>query len=142
METRRQEEEQWRQLFPDIKECVIAMVHPSSSQLTTLTENRRRSKRVRSCDPTPTWNWMEPLKMNHGDNKPRSFLKKVKFQAAPEDAPGKPQNRLRLTHCDSAHRQLHANNPNNEYFKDEHNYCLQTRTPNSPERNSQSQDTR
>lgn len=147
METRRQEDERWRRLFPEIKECVIVVARPSPRQLETMTDTRRRSKRLRSCDPGPTWDWMEPLKMNHGDKRSRRFLKKVKFQAALEDGLGKPQNRLRLTHCGSAHRHLHVIQTDDEDFSeerspDDHNYCLQTQTPDSPERNSQSQDAR
>ncbi|XP_013884387.1 uncharacterized protein LOC106532788 isoform X1 [Austrofundulus limnaeus] len=150
--TWKQEEEGWRRKFPDIKECVIVVVRLSSSQLKTM-EGRRRSKRIRSRDPWPEGDWMQPLELN-GIGTSTSFVKKleVKFQSELDSAdwPWKPQRSLKLTRCPSvspgsAHRHPHINNTNNEDFNHEqkpadHNYCLHMETPSSPEFSSQSQD--
>ncbi|KAM4737662.1 methyl-CpG-binding domain protein 1a isoform 3-T3 [Anableps anableps] len=134
--TRREEEERWRRLFPDIRKCSVVVLRPPAEQLKVWIlggTERRRSKRVRSRDPTSDWDWMEPLDLENGGGGTKGFVKKVEVNA-PADEPGKPQSRLRLTHrpeagSDSAHRDDLS----------DHNYCLGSSTP---ERNSQSQEAR
>lgn len=151
----KKEDERWRKLFPDMKKCVIVITRTRLDQtnLSKLKEEEQGGC-ARSRD-------------REQDFKLKRFVKKVEFKGqahrASADDPRGICHRLRrssvlwLTHCsdvisDPAHRcGLHrrrkenrcdANNNRSNRSGVEHNYCLKIKVPDTPDGNSQSQDSR
>lgn len=151
----KKEDERWRKLFPDMKKCVIVITRTRLDQtnLSKLKEEEQGGC-ARSRD-------------REQDFKLKRFVKKVEFNGqahrASADDPRGICHRLRrssvlwLTHCpdvisDPAHRcGLHrrrkenrcdANNNRSNQSGAEHNYCLKIKVPDTPDGNSQSQDSR
>ncbi|KAM4563656.1 methyl-CpG-binding domain protein 1a isoform 2-T2 [Odontesthes bonariensis] len=130
-----EEEQRWRQLFPDIKQCTILIARPRPEQLRAW---RGRGQKLTSCDLRPG---VEGLQPPDGDGRSQSYVKKVevKVQAAPDSGPGKPCRRLRLrpdVTASSAHRRPHG-----EDGQMDHTYCREDSDTQS-DCSSQSQDTR
>lgn len=99
METRRKvekrnEEERWRKLFPEIKKCVIVIARQSFDSLLRLKQEKagKRGKewwggRLRSADPEPKPDWMKPVEMDGtggGEVGFTSFVKKVEVKMQPK----------------------------------------------------------
>lgn len=166
METRRlkekparkkEEEERWTQLFPDLKKCVIVIHRHKLDRL-----NMSKLKRdeggggMRSGAPVPGSDWMEPLEWDDcGGGRLRSFVKKVEVQEThasanePRSHHGSARGMLRLT-ADvitpvPAHRRLYQReNKSREHENDDmkpsetdHNYSV-NRGLDTPDGNSQS----
>lgn len=173
METRRveekpmrkkEEEERWRQLFPDIKKCAIVIHRQKFDRLGVLKlKQDKGGGGRRSGDPVPGCDWMEPLEWDNicSSSRLRRFVKKVEVKVQENNAPANGSRRprggargsnvLRLSAdvitAGPAHRLLcrrESWRTGNECSKskedenDDHNYSLSTRGPDTPDGNNQS----
>lgn len=164
-ETRRKEEERWRQLYPEIKKCVVVIARQKLDKLDVLKqkEERRKEEEVggggwRSSDPEPDFDWMKPLEMDDISGRFRRFVKKVEVKVSsnhtPDNRCGSPNRGvLRLRHgdvtTDSAHRHhLRSRSVINNvcHSKTDHDYSLVAPSakgdPNRDTPNSQSENAR
>lgn len=152
-----EEEERWRKLFPEIKRCVILIPRNTLEVMKVKQEEEEEGGGVRSADPEPHFDWMEPLEPGGGGGGGR-FVKKVEFKVQANlrlsDMPRRPLKQSSdVITADPAHRlQQHGTEnkhttENNEEEDDEHitpsetdhNY---TRLTHTPDNNSQSQEPR
>ncbi|XP_038154391.1 uncharacterized protein LOC119792020 isoform X2 [Cyprinodon tularosa] len=139
---RMEEEERWRRLFPELRNCSIVVIRPRAEQLKMWEQRgseRRSSLRVRSRNLMSNWDWMEPLEPGNGDGRTKRFVKKVQVKLAaenvPEDSPGKPQSRLTLKHCpEAASGSAHVDN--NDLPRMDHSYCLDSISQSEEDRST------
>lgn len=78
-----EEEERWRQLFPDIKKCVILIPRQNLDRLDMVKLKHKQGEGGRRPgSPQPGSDWMEPLELdnNCGDGRLRRFVKKVEVK--------------------------------------------------------------
>lgn len=165
---RRNEEERWRKLFPEIKKCVIVIARQSFDGLPKLKRAKDRTRReeerrgrLRSADPEPKPDWMQPVELDGGGEVGfTSFVKKVevKMQPKPIHANGaKRPGLLRLSQspdvtshpADPAHhhhtvqsedemehwRQIAQSGGGIGYssqWETDHDYCLSVKEPDTP----------
>ncbi|CAK6980454.1 DNA ligase 1-like isoform X2 [Scomber scombrus] len=94
-ETRRKKEkERWKQLFPEIKKCIIVITRsrPEKLDMLKLKEERRKEEEEKeegeeegggkSADPEPACDWMKPLELHDVSNKSKRFVKKVEVKVS------------------------------------------------------------
>nr|XP_020470624.1 uncharacterized protein LOC109968598 isoform X3 [Monopterus albus] len=158
-----EEVQRWRELFPEIKKCMIVVVRHKFDKLNVL-KQKQEEEEVRSHDPEPVSDWMEPLEPGDDSSscgRLKRFVKKVEVKVkanhVPVNRPRRPCGRhrgsavLKLRQsCDvisvnPTHRQrhLHKRTKENNNIIDpsetDHNYSLNNKLPDSPEGGSQSQ---
>ncbi|XP_043992083.1 uncharacterized protein LOC122842241 isoform X3 [Gambusia affinis] len=126
-------EQCWRRHFPDLRRCSVVLLRLPAEMLRRGGAERRRSQRVRSRDLRSGWDWMEPLDLENGGTGTRGFVKKVEVNT-PEDEPGKPQSRLRLTRrLEPPSCPAHPDDGAalGEPPESDHTYCMGFNTPES-----------
>ncbi|XP_044068067.1 uncharacterized protein LOC122883434 isoform X2 [Siniperca chuatsi] len=99
--TKKKEEERWRELYPEIKKCVIVITRQRLDRLDVLKlkqeKDGERRGGGRSGDPEPSSDWMEPLELDDsgGGRRFRRFVKKVDVKVQANHAPANSTRRTR-----------------------------------------------